>query len=365
VSRVVHLHVGTAKSGTTWLQHVMAQNRRLLARHGYLYPGTRNSHFFASLSLRETGFKGHEYAAAEGEWERIAAEVRSFDGQALVSHETLANAKPAQIATAVGSFPDAEVRVVITCRDLGRQLPAAWQERVKNRNEQTYEDFLAAVRDGWNDGRPAPRATFWRGQQLVTLAERWAGAVGVDRVTLVTVPPPGAEPDELWRRFARAVDAPEVDMDLEVRTSNTSLGTVETELLRRLNGYLGEDVAWPRYERLVKHRLVKDELAPYELGGKFTLPEEERPWAEEIAGRMVEELRAAGYPVVGDLDDLRPTYRGTATHPRDVGDDQLLELALRVLSSTAMRPLESQSRPAPREAARILARAVRRRLRLG
>lgn len=367
MARAVHLHVGTAKSGTTYLQQVMAANRDRLRRNGYLYPGDRNSHFMASLSLRDTAFKGHRYDAAEGAWDRVAQEAREFEGQALISHETLGNTPPELIRRAVDSFPGSEVKVLITCRDLGRQLPAAWQERVKNSNQQTYEDFLETVRTGWKDGSPAARAVFWRTQDLVSLAKRWADVVGVDNVTLVTVPGAGADQGELWRRFSSAARIPEDDYDLAVRTSNTSLGTVEAELLRRLNGYLPEDLPWPEYERLIKHRLVKSELARHELGGKFTVLEEHQAWCVEAADRLVEGLRAGGYPVVGDLEDLRPVFRSQATRPADVRTEQLLDLALRLVSSMALRKpggsvLEKRPEPSGREALRMLARALRRRL---
>ena len=372
MAQAVHLHVGTAKSGTTYLQHVMANNRRRLRENGYLYPGDKNSHFMASLSLRDATFKGHRYVAAEGAWGRIAQEVQDFPGQALVSHETLGNATPDVIREAVGSFGDSQVQVLITCRDLGRQLPAAWQERVKNKNQQTFDEYLERVRAAWADGSPAQGSVFWRTQDLVGLARRWADAVGVDNVTLVTVPGAGAAaaPGELWRRFAAAARIPDAPYDLEVRTSNTSLGTVEAELLRRLNGYFPQELRWPDYERFVKHRLVKSQLARHELGGKLSVLEEHQGWTVEAADLLIEGVRAGGYRVVGDLEDLRPTFRADATRPADVTTEQLLDLSLRVLSDLALlkpqrivrRVVEKAPVPGGREALRILGRALRNRV---
>ena len=37
----------------------------------------------------------------------------------------------------------AEVHVVCTARDLARQIPAVWQEDVKNRHVVTFADFVA------------------------------------------------------------------------------------------------------------------------------------------------------------------------------------------------------------------------------
>ncbi len=65
--------------------------------------------------------------------------MRGFPGRALVSHETLARTTKPVARKAVASLGD-DVRVLITCRDLGRQVPAVWQENVKNRSTESYAD---------------------------------------------------------------------------------------------------------------------------------------------------------------------------------------------------------------------------------
>ena len=364
MARVVYLHVGTAKSGTTYLQRMMADNREVLRQHGYLYPGPRSSHFMESLSLRDTTFKGHTYPAAEGAWERTAEEVRQFPGQALISHETLGNAMPRTIRRAVESFPGSDVRVIITCRDLGRQIPAAFQERVKNGNPQAYADYLSRMFETW-EGPGSDGKLFWRTQNLAELGRRWAAVVGEENVRLVTVPKHGAAPDELWRRFAQAAELPETDYVVSEGARNTSLGTVETELLRRLNGYFPSDLPWLRYQRAVKRRLVKNDLAPSQLGGRLSVPEQYQKATDEAAESMIEAVRSRGFAVVGDLEDLRPSYRTEATQPDDLTADQLLDLSLRILSKKVfIRPGRRNAAPqlSGREAARVMGRAVRRRV---
>ncbi len=361
MARTVYLHVGTAKSGTTYLQRRLAHNRGLLERHGYLYPGDRGSHFLASLDLRDTGFKGHRYAAAEGAWDRVAQQVRAFAGDALVSHETLAHAKDPAAREAVASLGD-DVRVLVTCRDLGRQVPAVWQENVKNRNTQSYPDFLAKVFAARDAGSGRDIA-FWRAQDVAGLAARWADVVGPDNVVLVTVPRSGAAPGELWRRFSSAAGLPALDYEEASTGRNASLGTVETELLRRLNDFVPDDVPWPQYEKLVKHRLVELDLSPHEVGGRFTVPEEYQQRTREIAAGIIAELRGSGYQVVGSLDDLEPEFRSSATRPQDVTDGQLLDLALRVVADMALRRTGPRGRAdvSGRDALRVLLARLRRR----
>ena len=96
MTRKVHLHVGTPKTGTSYLQHVLYHNRRLLHRNGIDYPADRfDAHFLAALDLMRLPWGGLE-AEAVGAWDRLAEQVRHHHGTAIVSHEILATASRAQ-----------------------------------------------------------------------------------------------------------------------------------------------------------------------------------------------------------------------------------------------------------------------------
>src|SRR5262245_64817592 len=126
----VYLHVGTPKSGTTSLQELLWRNRERLRGAGLLYPGDQpDAHFLATLDLLDRHFHGQ--AAADGAWERLAAEVQAWGGTAVISHEMLAPARPDTVRRAMDSLAGVEVHIVCTARDLARQVPAVWQEDVK------------------------------------------------------------------------------------------------------------------------------------------------------------------------------------------------------------------------------------------
>jgi hypothetical protein len=325
----VTLHVGTPKSGTTSLQNILARNRDLLRKHGYLYPGTNPSHFIEALGLRDSGFRGHKFEAAEGAWDRAVAEIEAHDGPALLSHEILGGSTRKVIRRAIESFRGRRVRVVITCRDLGRQLPAVWQEGVKNGDTVAYGEFLTEALDGWRGAKTA--TGLWRGQNLAGMGERWGARVGPENVHFVTVPPAGASTNVLWQRFCVAAGVPDVEYATPAKARNPSLGTVETELLRRIVARLPEDVPWPTYSRQVKRRLAKRRLVHKKAGGTLTVPIGYRPAAETVAAEMIQALEAGGFSVVGDVDDLRPSFLVDGTSPDEVSADQLLDRALELL----------------------------------
>lgn len=351
----VTFHIGTPKSGTTSLQNILAGNRDLLRRHGFLYPGKNQGHFIEAMSLREGGFRGHEFESAQGAWERTVAQVLAHEGPALISHEILGGSKRRIVQRAADSLPGRRLRVVITCRDLGRQFPAVWQEGVKNGDTVTYADFLAQALDGW-DG-PGAAAGMWRGQNLASVADRWGSVVGHENVVVVTVPPAGSDKDVLWRRFVEAVGLPDVEYAVPDVPRNPSLGTVETELLRRVVTKLPEDLPWPTYSRQVKRRLAQRRLVKHKAGGSLSVPAARHDDVRRVSAEMLEAIRRQGCQVVGDLADLEPAFAPDGTSPDEVSDAQLLERALDVLVPLV---LHDGAKPGKQPAARKFTDRLRR-----
>ena len=309
----------------------MVANRPALRAAGVVYPGdSPHSHFRAALDLRGATFGGHDYPKARGAWAAVTAEVNAFPGAAVISHESLARTRRAGRVRAVEDFAGAPVHVVITARDLTRQIPAVWQEQVKNRNTTSYAAYLEDV---FTEGG-AER--FWRAQDLPGVAARWAEQVGGDAVTIVTVPRPGAHHSELWNRFREACALPDVDVVIP-DVDNRSMGAAESELLRQINTRLPSDLPWPRYEARIKRRFAPRVLSSRREYGTLVLPDRWRDAVTELAGSQVETLAAAGYRVVGDLDDLMPVRSDSApSMPDDFTSDQLLAVSIGLLADVAL-----------------------------
>jgi len=356
----VVLHVGVAKTGTTFLQRILVSNRSALQAAGTVYPGdSPHSHFRAALDLRGGTFAGHEYQRAKGAWAAVTREVNAFDGPAVISHESLARTRRQDRIRAVKDFDSADVRIVITARDLGRQIPAVWQENVKNRNQTTYAEFLDHVFD------ERRRAKFWRAQDLVSVARRWAEQVGSDAVTIVTVPPPGGDRSELWTRFRRACGLPDLDYHLPEVSDNRSMGSAESEVLRRMNACFDVDLPWPRYEARVKRGFVIRVLSTERRHGPLRVPPRWHEATQAQAARQVAQLSAAGYPVVGDLNDLHPQVTDVAEPgPDEFSPEQLLDVSLHLLSEAALLDKSAvhtpESEPDPDGKVTRLARRLRR-----
>ncbi|WP_395658192.1 hypothetical protein [Nocardioides sp.] len=371
MSERVLLHVGTPKTGTSYLQEVLFRNRRTLLRSGILYPlERRDAHFRAALDLVEHPWGGIGTASA-GAWDRLAAQVREHRGTSVVSHEILASASRDQADRALASLghgTGAEVHLVLTVRDLVRQIPAEWQENLKHRGFLTYGEFVEQLVDPRRESRTAD--WFWRVQEIPDVLDRWGHDLPPGHVHLVTVPPPGSPQPQLWERFSRALGLDEIDVDLHAERSNPSLGVPETALLRRVNEAVDGRLDLADYRPLVRRLLAQRTLAHRTGSPRLALPPDVHPWASEVVASWVAEVERRGYDVVGDLRDLvgappeapyadpdRPAEEQVAAAAVDAVEALLLEGArLRRTAEAWRRELDATGRPAYRWRSRVVRR---------
>ncbi|MCY7397165.1 MAG: hypothetical protein LH468_13635 [Nocardioides sp.] len=349
MSQRVLLHVGTPKTGTSYLQDVLHRNRSVLAGAGILYPAERfDAHFLAALDLMRMPWGGLQTEAI-GAWDRLAAQVREHDGTSIVSHEILATASRQQVGRAlqsVGHGVGTEVHVVLSVRDLVRQIPAEWQENVKHRSGVSYERFLRRVQDPARAGRMA--TWFWGVQEIPDILNRWGHDLPPERIHLVTVPAPGGPPDVLWQRFSSTFGLDGLDLNLEAERANPSLGVPETALIRRINRVSNRELHPPEYRPLVRELLAHQTLSRRTGSPRLALPPDVHPWVQEISRSWIQEVRMRGYDVVGDLDDLlgadvTPTFVDPdEPHEADVADAALDAIKALLLDNARLRGQETR-----------------------
>lgn len=333
----VYLHIGLHKTGTTYLQNLMRANRDGLREQGIEFTAGQGEpvQAFAVWDLQGRRPRGADDPRIAGSWPGLVDAIhRSGLPTALVSEERLSLSTVKQARTAVRAFPGSEVHVIVTVRDLGRVAVSAWQEEVKNDRTWTWREFAAAVRD------PERRAVnpargFWLRQDVVSICETWEAAVPVSRLHLVTVPQPPAPPGTLVERFASVVGFDASRLPEEAAWTNETVGVAATEVIRRVNERLGGRLNQRQHDQVIK-TTVAPMLARRTEPVRFTLPEEELGWVSERADEIVSLLGARGYPVVGDLTELRPLPRA-GRRPDDATDQELLEASLDALALLSER----------------------------
>ena len=304
----VYLHIGTLKSGTSFLQGVLWFHRELLAEDGVLYPGVErwSEQVDAVRDVLNEERRARSHIEV-GAWESMCGRILAWPGRsAIMSMELLSLATPDRVERIVASLRPAEVHAVITARDLARVIPSSWQETVQNRQTWSWEQYVEGL-TGSDQDNSLPAHRFWRQQDVPRIARSWADVIGADRLHLVVVPRTGAPRDELWRRFAPVVG---LDPDAFVAPGhirgNPAMGAASAEFVRRLNLRLGKGFDFKTYERSVKQYLSKNTLVHRADEERLRLPEQYETWATARATEIIGQLRELDIDVRGDLDELLP-----------------------------------------------------------
>lgn len=349
MARRIYLHIGVMKSATSYLQGLCELNRERLATAGI---------FWCPDELRYRAVRdilGKSRAAPDGEkdWAHLVEAMRRHPGGVLLSNELLAGLGGHQVRRLVQALPDAEVRVIITARDLARIIPSHWQTTIKNGKTWSWAEFASSVcadgagqdealptderiGDGHRTDAGVTNAWFWRRHDLPVIIARWAQVLPLERITLVTVPADSGDVNTVAARFGSAVGVDASGFEQPDTRRNPSLGAHSVELLRRLNVPRAEtelDDPDHRFERALGRALaVHADLEP-----RFALSPSQLDWVRRRATTTVDVIAQLGVQVVGDLADLVPVAGATtgAVDPGDTTDADLLAAASRGLVGLA------------------------------
>ena len=207
----------------------------------------------------------------------------------------------------MASFPDREAHVVVTARDLGRQIPAEWQERVKHRGGRDYAAFLKALQRNYT--RTDWTVWFWRVQHLprilATLGRRPC------RPSRSTSSPCRRQTGHATccgsgSRSVLGLD-PRASY-AESETINASLGGAEVTMLRRLNGACPSRRCRAPSTSTGSARASSRRCSPSGPTRCGPRCRPSRPAVDQITASWLEQIRSLGVDVVGDLADLESVW---------------------------------------------------------
>lgn len=361
----VYVHVGPFKSGTTFIQGVLYNNRDRLAANGVVLPReTWPEHIRSVVDLLRRQSKLRAPVVTDGEWNVLVEEVQAATdaATAVISMEFLCTASSEAVGRLVDSLAPAEVHVIYTARDLVKVIPSAWQTVLRTGHAPAWDEWLASVRSVAQEPPETPAALesvrkavglghtktwgskLWRQQDPRQVLPAWLEHVPAERVHVVTVPPSSAVPGQLWERFCSVVGMDAGAYDTEVPRSNASLGGVECEVLRGLNVGAAGRIPGDVYGDLVKRFVAREVLERRRPQSyPLVLPDEERSWLRVRTAEAAAFLGGSGFQVHGDLGELDSTpLAGEVRSPGEVSDAELLPVVQETLAEVVVEMARRQ-----------------------
>jgi hypothetical protein len=332
------LHVGLPKTGTSFLQsHLWDSPTQLAAVGVRMVPESRGETFTLMRAVRgQLEVEGKAAKAA-----RAISSLRTLvsstpEPTLLLSQESLGGADPAEAQQLIECFASREVHVVVTARDVARQLPSAWQQRVKAKGDLTFPDYLEGVRSRTGAGK-----TFWGTQDLVSALEHWGAQLPPERVHVVVVPPRTADRSLLAERFGAVVG---VDFDTLVAEDlrpNYSLDPAQVELVRRVNKVHGIS-SRVEQARTVKQFFSAQVLAP-RRGPSAQTPRSMTDWCLDLARQQMVFIEERGFDVVGDLAELLPRDEDFGPELGEIDDTAVAAAAVPAIADLLARHNEREA----------------------
>lgn len=224
-------HVGTMKSGTTYLQSVLHKNKSKLKLYNWRYPGQRlnQQHAIYDLVPASVPWNVPKSGIKNGELSKdLAHQIdKSKDSNIILSAEVLSCLDESGINKVVEKFGQPN-KIVFTVRNLSSVIPSAWQQYIKGGGKLSLDRFVNKMDDDRDklDG-------MWKIYAYGNQIKKWSK---VAPVSVVIVPTSGVKED-LAHLFLSTLELNSKEFNLTIKNSesNLSLGHELTEILRFLN----------------------------------------------------------------------------------------------------------------------------------
>jgi hypothetical protein len=357
------LHIGPHKTGTTAIQGALFAAKDQLPAYGVEFPAHTRHPMEAALAACARPAMMGDTVPTDRHWTKLLEQVAATGARtSVVSSEFFADAEDdatiGRIVEQLGGMgvPPLErsrkwgrVHVLVTLRPLARIMPSQWQQYVQNGLRMGYANWLAHMLKEAPYEQPTP--SFWRRHRHDRLVERWARAVGPERITVVVVD--DRDRGGLMRTFEALLGLPGNLLQPVPDTANRSLTLAETEMLRNLNKeFRGNGLPDELYSTLIRNGAVmhmKNACSPTPRDVRISTPR----WAVDAAARtaaeMMDHIARMGVRVLGDPALLsavpEPTAEGQAEASQEprIAPEVAAQALYGALAAAAAAPLRHTS----------------------
>lgn len=313
--RKAYLHIGLAHTGGRLLESALTRHSDALDEHGLRQPvGSPEEMFRATVEIRRDhrawGFRRRD---VEGTWAEICRRVHRGHHDVILSHERLGACTPGQIELLLDGLAGFEIHLIVTARDLGSQLLAAWTDCVESGRSVSFARFCDRVLD---PGRTHDQAQhFWADQELGEALERWGAAIRRPHRLHVVVPPAAEDPGHaIWHAVGDVVGVDTSTLPLAA-SRPVGRGAAGLAVLRTVNRAVDGRLPTHTHVEVVR-RYLSDGGRPGATAAP-ALPGERYEELLEVGERWRKQLAEGGYDVHGDTTRLLPVRPAPGVLPPD------------------------------------------------
>jgi hypothetical protein len=327
------VHIGPHKTGTTALQAALWNSRPGLLEQGVRHVGrSKNPSTAARAVVDQPSPYSKDKPPSIGDWKALVREIRrAHEPRVVVSSEFFGWAKPDAISRIRKDLDPARLYAAVTLRPIAKVIPSMWQQNVQQGTVAPFDDWVKKVVDRTN-------TSFWFLEGHDALIERWAAIVGTERMVAVVVD--DQDHDVLMRAFEGLLGVRAGTLADVPDQTNRSLTWPEAEAVRAFNvAFNAENLPRDLHARTMRFgaaQHMKRRVPPRDEA-RVVLPS----WAIEpitaFQATIVDNIRASGVRVVGDLDVLMrpaPAEAGEASGTPAIPPEVAASMAMGLMDST-------------------------------
>ncbi|HUG29251.1 MAG TPA: hypothetical protein VMQ65_01885 [Candidatus Limnocylindria bacterium] len=327
------VHIGPHKTGTTAVQNALWSARPNLREQGVGHAGrSRNPSAGARAVTGQPSAYSADKAPPMSRWRELVHDIKRVrEPRAIISSEFLAWAEGDAIRRIVDDLDPNRIHVVVTLRSLVRVMPSMWQQNVQMGMVMPFEEWVRWVLD--NPTRP-----FWKLERHDRLIERWAAVVGTERMTAVLVD--DRDHGAVMRAFEALLGLRAGTLVAERDLMNRSLSLAEAEAVRAFNvAFQARNLPGDLHTRTMRYgaaQLMKRREPPKDEQA-VVLPGWAYPEVIAIQREIVDNVRASGVAVIGDLDRLLEGVSPPSSEPEPLAGippDVVGSLGMALLEAT-------------------------------
>ena len=241
------LHIGLMKTGTTYIQNILSENRKVIKKNGWIYPGDllNQQHAFYNILKSEISWIQKNYVANQARGEALIKLISEPSSNMIVSSEALSSVSQTGVDILFKSiktgFSLDNVHVIVTARSISKLIPSFWQQALKTGTTENLEEYTERFISGYWD----PNTANHRIHNIHYCLSTWSTYINPKNMHLVIVPDKENTKETLWETFSKPLTTigfkALVPTITKQKNDNVSFSMLESIFLQLLNKKMKQD----------------------------------------------------------------------------------------------------------------------------
>lgn len=257
------LHIGLMKTGTTYIQNILSENRKLMKKNGWIYPGDllNQQHAFYNILKSEIPWIQKNYSANQVRGDELIKLINNPSENIIVSSEALSSVSPNGVNMLFdiieNRFKLENVHLIVTARSISKLIPSFWQQALKTGTTENLQEYTERFISSYWD----PNTANHKIHNIHYCLSTWNKYVNPKNMHLVIVPNKDDTEETLWETFSKPLTTigfkPFVPSITKQKNDNVSFSMLESIFFQLLNKKMKQSTFSESESEELRQQIIK------------------------------------------------------------------------------------------------------------